>query len=248
NAVLSAFSTSAPTDGSLWNNAPGMIGYGAGIYDELAGLYLFRNRYYAPYEGRWITRDPAGYVDGMNLYQYVQGNPLIYFDPFGEWKWLRNTYKKVSRAVKNEVRTWTGALSTSEGRAAVARGAATGGKAVVNAGATSVANAVTLGQAGPVQLITPTAQDMDNGYAAAYGVASVGTEIATGLITGGVAKAGSTVGKAVAVSDAASNGLAVGGAASDMIENGVTVENSLQAAAGLAGMRGQTADTASGVT
>lgn len=83
NAVLTAFGTSVPTDGSLWKNAPGMVGYGGGLYDEVAGLYLFRNRYYDPSEGRWITRDPAGYVDGLNLYQYVQGNPLMYFDPFG---------------------------------------------------------------------------------------------------------------------------------------------------------------------
>ena len=83
NAVLGNFGTSAPTDGSLWDAAPGMVGFGAGLYDEVAGLYLFRNRYYDPYEGRWITRDPAGYVDGMSLYQYVQGNPLMYFDPFG---------------------------------------------------------------------------------------------------------------------------------------------------------------------
>jgi len=30
-----------------------------------------RNRYYSYSLGRWYTHDPLGYVDGMNLYEYV---------------------------------------------------------------------------------------------------------------------------------------------------------------------------------
>jgi RHS repeat-associated protein len=52
-------------------------------YDELAGAYLMRNRWHSPTLGRFISRDPAGYVDGMSLYAYVSGNPLKYWDPFG---------------------------------------------------------------------------------------------------------------------------------------------------------------------
>jgi hypothetical protein len=36
--------------------------------------------------GRFIPRDPTGsnqYADGMNLYQYVRGNPVSLVDPFG---------------------------------------------------------------------------------------------------------------------------------------------------------------------
>ncbi len=33
--------------------------------------------------GRWLTRDPIGYVGGMNLYQYGSSNPLGNIDPFG---------------------------------------------------------------------------------------------------------------------------------------------------------------------
>jgi len=35
-----------------------------------------RNRYYDYYTGRWLTQDPAGYVDGMNLYEYVLSDPV----------------------------------------------------------------------------------------------------------------------------------------------------------------------------
>jgi len=33
--------------------------------------------------GRWTRRDPLGYVDGMGLYEYVQGHVLIRRDPTG---------------------------------------------------------------------------------------------------------------------------------------------------------------------
>ena len=51
--------------------------------DEESGLYYFGQRYYAPWLGRWVTCDPAGRIDGTNLYQYVRGSPLSLVDPVG---------------------------------------------------------------------------------------------------------------------------------------------------------------------
>ena len=51
--------------------------------DAETGLYSVRNRYYHPTLGRWLSRDPVGYVDGMNLYQYVLCNPIAFGDPLG---------------------------------------------------------------------------------------------------------------------------------------------------------------------
>src|SRR5262249_7314103 len=51
--------------------------------DEESGLNYHGARYYAPWLERWISCDPAGPVDGLNLYQYVHANPLVYFDPTG---------------------------------------------------------------------------------------------------------------------------------------------------------------------
>jgi RHS repeat-associated protein len=46
-------------------------------------LQYNRNRTYGPKHGRWLQRDPAGYVDGMNVYEYDHSHPTIENDPFG---------------------------------------------------------------------------------------------------------------------------------------------------------------------
>jgi RHS repeat-associated protein len=48
------------------------------------GLQYNRARYYNPSMGRFISQDPAGFVEGTNLYDYVGGAPLDYTDPTGE--------------------------------------------------------------------------------------------------------------------------------------------------------------------
>ena len=49
--------------------------------DKETGLYYFKNRYYDPENGRFITRDPA--EDGLNLYAFVNNNPINFMDPQG---------------------------------------------------------------------------------------------------------------------------------------------------------------------
>ena len=51
--------------------------------DEESGFYYHGARYYAPWLGRWVSCDPAGITDSVNLFTYVKGNPLILTDPSG---------------------------------------------------------------------------------------------------------------------------------------------------------------------
>jgi RHS repeat-associated protein len=53
-------------------------------FDKESGLYYFRNRYYSPDLGRFISRDPIGYAGGdVNLYRFVGNNPYGGLDPMG---------------------------------------------------------------------------------------------------------------------------------------------------------------------
>jgi RHS repeat-associated protein len=52
-------------------------------WDTECSLYHYRARTYGPGLGRFYSRDPLGYVDGMNLYGYVRGMPMSYADPLG---------------------------------------------------------------------------------------------------------------------------------------------------------------------
>lgn len=51
--------------------------------DPLTGLYYYRNRYFDPRTGRFISRDPVGYREAANLYQYARLNPQRAGDPMG---------------------------------------------------------------------------------------------------------------------------------------------------------------------
>ncbi|WP_374090157.1 RHS repeat-associated core domain-containing protein [Methylomicrobium lacus] len=56
----------------------------AGLFNlQAAGLYLANYRAYDPETGRWLSRDPIGEDGGVNLYAYVNGNPVNLTDPRG---------------------------------------------------------------------------------------------------------------------------------------------------------------------
>jgi len=57
--------------------------YGGYFLDVETALYQVRNRYYDLRLSTFISRDPLGYSEGANLYQYVDSTPIIKVDPSG---------------------------------------------------------------------------------------------------------------------------------------------------------------------
>ena len=65
-------------------SAPASFGYtGQRVDAESGGLYYYRARHYSPVLGRFAQPDPAGYSGGINLYAYVDSDPLNLIDPDG---------------------------------------------------------------------------------------------------------------------------------------------------------------------
>jgi insecticidal toxin complex protein TccC len=50
---------------------------------DATGLYYYGYRYYLPWLGRWLSADPAGTIDGLNLYRMVRNNPVRFCDSNG---------------------------------------------------------------------------------------------------------------------------------------------------------------------
>ncbi len=54
-----------------------------GVMNEANGLDFMRARFYTSGEGRFLNPDPIGITGGINLYGYVENNPLNNIDPLG---------------------------------------------------------------------------------------------------------------------------------------------------------------------
>ncbi|RKL38866.1 hypothetical protein BFJ72_g6996 [Fusarium proliferatum] len=62
--------------------------------DKETGFYYCNARYYAPWLGRWMSPDPIGTKDGLNLFCYCSNDPVNFIDPTG------TTALSLSKAIK----------------------------------------------------------------------------------------------------------------------------------------------------
>lgn len=74
----------------------------SGKEKDMTGLYYYGMRYYCPWLGRWTSADPAGTIDGLNLYVFVGNNPVNYTDPDGRCRTTRSQTKKSLKRKRND--------------------------------------------------------------------------------------------------------------------------------------------------
>ena len=87
-------------------------------FDVETGLYYFRNRYFDPELGRFITADPLGYVDGPSMYQFARYGPFDYTDPLGlacvtqngGVNWLCDPMNEMELSSESSALQWTWAV------------------------------------------------------------------------------------------------------------------------------------------
>ncbi|WP_347904256.1 RHS repeat-associated core domain-containing protein [Pseudomonas purpurea] len=60
---------------------------------DATGLYYYGFRYYASSLQRWLNPDPAGQVDGLNIYRMVRNNPVSLKDSDGRQSDFKNLFK-----------------------------------------------------------------------------------------------------------------------------------------------------------
>jgi RHS repeat-associated protein len=73
-----------------------------GVMNEGNGIDFIRARYYLPLEGRFTSRDPIGISGGLNLYGYVQNDPINFVDLSGT-SWGRIIIR-VAKGLRSKVR------------------------------------------------------------------------------------------------------------------------------------------------
>lgn len=156
--------------------------------DVTSGLYAVRNRYYHPKLGTWLTRDPAHYLSGLNLYEYPQA--VLTTDPFGLSFWS---------VVGNVALGVVVGVATVAVVVAVAPVAIAAGAAALTAVGVSAATAATVSTAAVSGTLF---------VAGTIGIASIGIDTVqaiqegdydragynTGLLAGGYVAAGSGLG------------------------------------------------------
>jgi RHS repeat-associated protein len=175
--------------------------------DKETGFYYHGARYYAPWLGRWTSPDPAGLVDGANIYAYVSNSPLTMSDPTGLWGWREVAVVAAVVVVGTVVTVATAGAAAPVAAAAVASIGLTGTAATVATGVAVGAVAGAVGGAASGAAGEGTRQAV---HGEGLNVGRIASEAKSGAIVGGAigaavplataalgAAAGTTAGAAV---------------------------------------------------
>jgi RHS repeat-associated protein len=180
------------------------IGYAGYFYHAVSGLDFALHRAYDPIHTRWLNRDPIGEAGGINLYAYVNGNPLSYVDPLGEYCLSAVQIGAISGGAGGAV---AGALAGAEA------GLVAGGVGAIPGAIAGLAGGAALGVAGGI-IVAETSGQAGYGGAVSSGKTNAGVigGIATGVVSYGLNVGGG-------LNPVAANG--IGGAVGGLYEAGL---------------------------
>ncbi len=74
---------------------------------DATGLYYYGYRYYQPWAGRWLSSDPAGTVDGLNLFRMVRNNPVTLYDNDGLAPEAPKSLRQLAKDAAKDFRRYT---------------------------------------------------------------------------------------------------------------------------------------------
>lgn len=87
--------------------------------DEETGLHYFGSRYLACWLGRWVSADPESIRAGVNVYRYVDANPIAFVDIAGTDTSLWEDAKAGSEFLNEQLNTfadWVGQKQLDQSR------------------------------------------------------------------------------------------------------------------------------------
>ena len=72
--------------------------YATKYFDAETGLYYFGRRYLDPITGQWLSREPLGESESINLYAYCHNDPINSVDLLGMWQINTQEEANIQRA------------------------------------------------------------------------------------------------------------------------------------------------------
>ena len=72
-------------------------------YNIESETYFYRARSMHPNVGRFMQKDPLGYIDGMNIFVYVSNLPVLYRDKYGTTEKSNPNIVDINRLVNNSL-------------------------------------------------------------------------------------------------------------------------------------------------